>query len=85
MYLNFDAKLLIHSRNPVAKLTARHNVQSAMLLSELGFGHILLYAPVSLILSALHLAHSYAPLQGGGVAKLVGELGQLSIEGVGNG
>ena len=45
-----------------------HNGPSALLLSEFGFGHILQHAPVSIILIALHLHHSYKPL--GGASKL---------------
>ena len=41
-----------------------HNRSSAVLLSEFGFGHILEYAPISLILSALHLTYSYTPKEG---------------------
>ncbi|MDE6267164.1 MAG: hypothetical protein K2M07_07435 [Muribaculaceae bacterium] len=43
------------------KKTVCHNKPSASLLSEFGFGHILKYAPISLILSALHLTYSDKP------------------------
>lgn len=42
---------------------ACRNEQSAALLPEYGFGHIHQYAPVSLILSALHLTHYFTPIE----------------------
>lgn len=41
--------------------TVCHNEQSAAVLSEFGFGHILGYAPSLLILGVLHLTHPYTP------------------------
>ena len=42
----------------------RHNEQTAALLLNFGFGHVLQYTPFNLHFSALHFTHSYTTLEG---------------------
>ena len=41
-----------------------HNEQTAALLLNFGFGHVLQYTPYILNFSALHFTHSYTTLEG---------------------
>ena len=41
-----------------------HNEQTATLLLNFGFGHVLQYTPFILNFSALHFTHSYTTLEG---------------------
>ncbi len=64
-----------------------HNGSSGSSLSTFGFGHVLLYAPISLSLSSYHLSHSDNILPSGLVCMLTfwgsikcGELGSGVVE-----
>ena len=41
-----------------------HNVQTATLLINFGFGHVFQYTPFILNLSALHFTHFYPTIEG---------------------
>ena len=45
-------------------MTLCHNVQTATLLINFGFGHVLQYTPFILNFSALHFTHSYPAKEG---------------------
>ncbi len=45
-------------------MTLCHNVQTATLLINFGFGHVLPYTPFILNFSALHFTHSYPAKEG---------------------
>ena len=51
-----------YARNDVVALC--HNEQTAALLLNFGFGHVLQYTPFILHFSALHFTHSYTTLEG---------------------
>ena len=45
-------------------MTLCHNVQTATLLINFGFGHVLQHTPFILNFSALHFTHSYPAKEG---------------------